>query len=78
MWLAGITSRCTALAVGSIAFTASMPASTVLRVPPEVWMISGLSSALSCICSAMKSESIWLASQPSPMITTPAKFGWRQ
>jgi hypothetical protein len=64
-------------ASGSISFTAAMPASIVLRVPPVSCMTIVRRRELTArFCSCM-SPLIWLRSQPSPMISAPAMFAWR-
>ncbi|MNT31776.1 hypothetical protein D3C72_1676250 [compost metagenome] len=76
-WLAGTGWRFAALAAGSIASTARMPAAMVARVPPV--------SCITSVCTAgpgsrpcdSTSDATWLRSQPRPTISTPARFGWR-
>ena len=54
-----------------------MPYAIVFAVPPVSWMLNVRSSGPSSRFSAPISELIWFASQPSPIISTPAKFAWR-
>ena len=75
MWLAGTGARVTRLASGSISWTAAMPASMVLRVPPASCMTKVRSRAPPASFSLSNSVLIWLRSQPRPITSTAAKFG---
>ena len=68
--------RCTALAWGSICSTSAMPWATVLAVPPTSWMLKVCKVLPSCKPLRVSQVLIWLASQPSPTMITPAKLGW--
>ena len=74
---AGTGCRVTSLACGSIPSMIPMPCAIVLAVPPVSWMLNVCSSGPSCRFCAPISELIWFASQPRPIISTPAKFAWR-
>ena len=72
---AGTGCRVTWFASGSISRIIAMPCAIVFAVPPVSWMLNVRSSGLSVSASAPSSALIWFASQPRPMISTPAKFG---
>jgi hypothetical protein len=77
IWLAGTVWRATWFAAGSISFTIAMPSATAFAVPPLSWIVIARSSDPCARPWVKKSASIWLASQPRPMISTPAKLAWR-
>ena len=54
-----------------------MPCAIVFAVPPVSWMLNVRSSGPSAGARRRISELIWFASQPSPTISTPAKFACR-
>ncbi|MNT57448.1 hypothetical protein D3C72_1948150 [compost metagenome] len=76
-WLAGTGLRRAALACGSSASVARMPASIVARVPPVSCITSVRTRASSARCCDSINEATWLRSQPSPTISTAARLGWR-
>ena len=76
-WLAETVWRFAALASGSSAFTASMPASMVFRVPPLSCMMKVCSFGPGASPSCSSRPASWLRSQPSPMIIAAARLGWR-
>ena len=49
----------------------------VFAVPPVSWMLNVRSSGPSRSCCAPSSALIWFDSQPSPTMSTPAKFACR-
>ena len=74
MWLAGTRVRVTRLASGSISFTASTPAATVLVVPPSSCMTNERRRELSSRLCSLNNLLTWLRSQPSPMTSAAARL----
>ena len=73
---AGRVVRRAAPATGSISRIAAAIAATVLRVPPVSWIVRVRNVSDSDSPYSRFIRPIWNTSQPSPTITTPAKFGW--